>query len=260
MNEPIARDALQLNIAGRVMLVMTRCGVTDMQRMPAFVSAVSDAVLRQLADRPDQSIERLIDDQLVLLEQAIRRRSLAQATESDSKSTVPSMSVHSDASAPKDPEVSPVPESEHAEEISRRPNHKGTAAPVVRSMEEKLKESREPVQKLVLDGCVAAGLVDPNKAQSLVAGMTGKQPEEAELEIVEYLREVLLEQVKTYIRQSKGGPWAAPRVQADLRADIHHALTVRGILTLARQIIKERREWEEANGKGGILGLFAGRH
>jgi len=250
MNEPIARDALQMNIAGRVMMLMMRCHVTGMEHLPTYESAVLEAVLRRLADDPGQPVVQLIDEQLVFLEKAICERAARAA------SREPTL-----VEEPEDPvQAPPAPEASPAEvERLRRQSSVGGAAATVRSMEDKLRETREPVQKLVLEDCVSAGLLDQKKARNLVAGMTGKQPEDAELEIVEYLREVVLKQVKAFMRKHKGGPWANPRVQADLRSDIHHVHTVRGVLTLARQIIKERRAWEQENGRGGFLGLFAGR-
>jgi hypothetical protein len=250
MNEPFTRDALQMNITGRVMMSMTRCRVTGMEHLSIYVSAVLEAVLRRLEDDPAQAVDRLIDEQLVFLEQSLSER--AERVEAARRFAAEEASLPPEATAsPGDP----------AKEVERprRRHALGGAETCVRSMEDKLRESREPVQKLVLEDCVTAGLLDQKKARALVAGMTGKQPEDAELEIVEYLREVLLQQVKAFMRKNKGGPWANPRVQADLRSDIHHVHTVRGVLTLARQIIKERRAWEQENGKGGILGLFAGR-
>lgn len=278
MNEPINRDALQLNVTGRVMMVLSRCSVTDMSRLPRYVSAVTDAVLRQSADHPGTALNELIDEQLAMLEAAIQTReprALANNVNAPTVGTATSAVANETTSEPTfddSTELAAEPEeaTEHlsdegvaelaAEERPSRQLHGGSAPPVVRSMEEKLVDGRKPIQKLVQDECVTAGLLSADKAKVLTAGMAGKRPEDAETEIVEHLREALLQQVKSFMRKTKGGPWAAPRVQADLRADIHHARTVRGVLTLSHQIIEERREWEKANGKGGILGLFASRH
>ena len=278
MNSRFNRDALQINVTGRVMMVLTHCRVSDMQRLPLYVSAVTDAVERALVDHPDRTLNELIDEQLLLLEKSIFARS----------STSPAAAVDEGASAADRQGVAEAeaaeptfddstvlaaePEEEPADDAGEEPAEPpvadrsarqplgGAAPPVVRSMEEKLVDRRKPIQKLVQDECVTAGLLSADKAKVLVAGMAGKRPEDAETEIVEYLREALLQQVKSFMRKTKGGPWSAPRVQAELRADIHHARTVRGVLTLSRQVIEERRAWEKANGKGGILGLFAGRH
>jgi len=126
-------------------------------------------------------------------------------------------------------------------------------------MEEKLKDDRQPVQKLLLEDCVAEHLLDRPKAKELIAGMTGKTPQDAELEIVEYLRQELQTQVRHFIRSDKGGPWSKPHAQEDLRKDIHAAKSVRGVLLLCRQIVKEHQEWEREHGQGGILGLFSPR-
>ena len=126
-------------------------------------------------------------------------------------------------------------------------------------MEEKLKDDRKPVQKLLLEDCVQARLLDVSRAKELINGMTGKTPQEAELEIVEYLRQELQSQVREFIRGDKDGPWSNPHTQQELREDIHAARTVRGVLLLCRQIVKEHRTWEEEHDQGGILGLFSPR-
>lgn len=239
------QDPLTIVITGRVMLALSHHGLMDPRRLAIYVAAVCDAVHKQQDSGAQTALEDLIDGEITLLERALASRLATSPTTARSP----------------DGDDEPVAESpERPPDAAGRKRHGPLTVPVSRTMEQKLKEDRKPVQKLLAEDCVAAGLLDPDKARSLVAGMAGKQPEDAEREIVEYLREVLLQQVKHCIRKFKGGPWAAPRVQADLRNDIHHAQTVRGVLMLARQMIEERREWEAANGRGGILGLFAGRH
>ncbi len=131
--------------------------------------------------------------------------------------------------------------------------------PVARSMEEKLHDEREPIQKLLVEDCVSAGLIDLPTARQMVAGMAGKTSRDAEREIVERLRQVLQDQARYFIRKAKGGPWANPRTQEDLRQDIHAASSVRSVLLLHRQIVKEYHAWQKEHGRIGILGLFAGR-
>jgi hypothetical protein len=90
--------------------------------------------------------------------------------------------------------------------------------------------------------------------------MVGKTSRDAEREIVERLRQVLQDQARYFIRKAKGGPWANPRAQEDLRQDIHAASSVRSVLLLHRQIVKEYQTWQKEHGRVGILGLFASRH
>ena len=117
-------------------------------------------------------------------------------------------------------------------------------------MEEKLREGRQPVQELLRNDCVQLGLIDRKQAERLIRGMLGKQPEVAEQDVVEVLRQILQDQVKGIIRRLKGGPWATPQAQEEMRQDIHHARSVRAILMFARQVIKERRAWKKKHGKG----------
>ena len=242
-------DALQMNIAGRLMLILTRLRMMDARSLSIYLSAVS-AVVQQRA-RSDEPVHlgnlaAFMDDQTDMLQIALRKqRGLLN---------VPDVAHWSGAAA-----------AEPAEEDSGRSSPRRQAkavsgyVPVAKPMEEKLKEDRKPVQKLLLEDCVAARLVDLPKARELVSGMTGKTPQEAELEIVEYLRQELQAQVRKHIRSDKGGPWSNPRTQEDLRQDIHAARSVRGVLLLCRQVVKEHQAWEEEHGHGGILGLFSPR-
>jgi hypothetical protein len=126
-------------------------------------------------------------------------------------------------------------------------------------MEQKLKDERVPIQQLLREDCVHAGLLDRETADRLVAQMSGKTSVDAERELVEDLRQRLQEQVRTFIRKSRGGPWRDPRTQEDLRQDIHAAHSVRSVLFLYRQVLHEYRTWEEEGRRRGILGLFSPR-
>ena len=56
-------------------------------------------------------------------------------------------------------------------------------------MEQKLQVEREPIQQLLREDCVRAGLVDKETAERLIRDMTGKTSADAEREIVEQLRD-----------------------------------------------------------------------
>lgn len=242
-------DPLRMNIAGRLMLVLTQLRMMDARSLSIYLSAVC-AVVQQRA-RTDEPVDlgnlkQFMDEQVDLLQVALRKQR-----------GILSVPEVAHWSAPVDD--GPVQEEAADSSPKRRQKAESGYKPAPLAMEDRLKEDRKPVQKLLLEDCVAASLVDVPKAQELIAGMTGKTPQAAELEIVEYLRQELQLQVRSYIRSDKGGPWSNPRTQEDLRKDIHAATSVRGVLLLCRQIVKEHRAWEEEHGQGGILGLFSPR-
>jgi hypothetical protein len=238
-----------MNIAGLLMLRLSQLGVRDARGLSIFMGAVN-AVVLQRADTEQAvnlgNFESFLNEQLEMLMIALQKSrgilsmpGLAQVIASETQSTEPE---------------------EVAKSSPKRPARPASGyVPVPKSMEEKLKEDRKPVQKLLLEDCVAEHLLDISKAKELIAGMTGKTPHDAEVEIVEYLRTVLQTQVKQFIRSDKGGPWANPHAQEELRKDIHAANSVRSVLTLCRQIVKEHQVWEQEHGHGGILGLFSPR-
>lgn len=245
-------DALEMNVAGRLMLVLSHLQIKDARRLAIYTSAVSDVVRAQMRKDPAfncGNMSPFLEQQLASLEDALR----ARARQPDAVS-VPAAEATADRAtdkAAKEPQTE-VPAKRHKLRSSEY-------APPAKSMEEKLKEEREPIQKLILDDCVALGLVKATQAKDLVAGMTGKTSQAAESEIAGVLRQQLHDQVKRFIRKSKGGPWSDPHAQEDLRQDIHMASNVRSVLMLCRQIVKEQKHWEAEHGRGGLLGLFGAK-
>lgn len=262
--------ALEINLAGRLLLLMHRKGITTPRARGIYQAALSAAVQRVLdefdGDNPGVC-ERVLEEQIAMLEEALRARG-----RSSLDTLQPAEHPMGDAGAviaqcPSQPwsdPLTPEPAGADAAAESAQPARQARApsgyVPPVRSMEEKLHDQREPIQVLLVEDCVRVGLVDAQTAAKLVAGMSGKTTQQAEQDIVEQLRQVLQDQVKSFIRKAKGGPWADPRTQEDLRQDIHAARSVRSILLLARQVLKEYQTWQAENGRGGILGLFSPRH
>lgn len=240
---------LEMNIAGLLMLRLSQLGVKDVRGLSIFIGAVNAVVEHRAGTEQAVNIanlETFLGEQLEMLVVSLQNSrgilnvpSLARVLGAGPGSTEPGDDTKS---APKRP---------------ARPA--SGYVPVAKTMEEKLKDDRKPVQKLLLEDCVAEHLLDLSQARELITGMTGKTPQDAEHEIVEYLRSVLQSQVKQFIRSDKGGPWSDPHAQEELRQDIHAANSVRGVLTLCRQIVKEHQLWEQEHGHGGILGLFSPR-
>ena len=243
-------DTLEMNLCGRILLGARRHGITDPARVAVLARSVVAVIDHHHPEgRPSLlELEPLITEQLALLEASLVEAKMRSAL------GVP------DASA----EAVPPPQEPAPEEAPKRLRKrtlKGKGHTVqAKSMEEKLREGRVPVQELLQKDCVQLGLVSAKQAKRLVRGMLGKRPEEAEHEIVEQLRQVLQDQVKGIVRRLKGGPWATPQAQEEMRQDIRGARSVKSILMLARQIAKERAAWEKKHGSRGLFaGLFGTR-
>jgi hypothetical protein len=239
------QTCVDVNVAGRVMLLLTKLCIRDARCLRIYRSAVGEVMRHEVGDstEPDwRALEPLVQEQLDLLEQALRAR-LQRVVEEQEEVPAETLDVAEESA-------------ETDASIARRPSG---YVPEARSMEEKLHDERLPIQQLVREDCLRAGLVDAKTAERLVQGMTGKTGLAAEQEIVEYLRQSLQEQVKSFIRKTKGGPWSDPRTQEDLRRDIHAARSVRSVLMMSRQILKEYQVWQDQHGRRGILGLFSPR-
>lgn len=274
---------LEITVAGQVMLLLSRHGLRDARCLSIYRRAVLDAVRHCAGENGADSLvtcSALVRDQIDLLERAILKRLgaeielymqppeeaaavPAEVSDAAPEQSPPSSGAHeaptgTESAAAADEHAPPA-----ADEDSHTVRHGRQASgyvPVARSMEEKLHDEREPIQKLLLEDCVGAALVDAATAKKMVAGMAGKTSRDAEREIVERLRQVLQDQARQFIRKAKGGPWSNPRAQEDLRQDIHAVSSVRSVLLLHRQIVKEYQTWQKEHGRTGILGLFAARH
>jgi hypothetical protein len=247
-------DTLELNLIGRVMLVACRYGINGQSRLRVLARAIIEVVRHHHPDGMPSlmQLEPLLEAQLDQLDKALQRAAEMRERHSGDNS--------SDSPVPRR-QVEHPPETAHEKHRRRhKPAAEPAAKPQAKSMEEKLKDERKPVQKLLTEDCVHAGLVNQKRAEKMVRSMLGKPPHEAELVIVEALRQVLHDQVRAAIRRYKGGgPWSSPKAQEDMRQDILTARSVKSVLLLARQIVKEQKVWEAEHGKGGMLGLFAGR-
>lgn len=110
-------------------------------------------------------------------------------------------------------------------------------------MPTKLAQERKPVKKLMKEDCVQLGLLTKKRATHLITHMAGKQPAEAEKEVVKELRENLHKQVRNLIKKDKSNPWSSPKAQEELRLEIVNTPSVRSVLYLAKDIYRERDEW-----------------
>jgi hypothetical protein len=243
------------------MLGAPRHGLAELHRINIFVRAIVDVIDHYHPDGTPglAELEPLITEQLLLLEAALidaRMRRECEIADETAASRDPETEVREDLAE----DEATLGADEPQTGVHRRALHGMGHAVAAKAMEEKLRDERAPVQDLLRKDCVNLGLVDPKKAERMVLSMTGKSPEEGEKLVVEQLREVLQKQVKGMIRRLKGGPWATPRAQEEMRQDIHNARSVRSILMLARQIGKERQAWEKKHGVAGGFASFFRSH
>jgi hypothetical protein len=134
------------------------------------------------------------------------------------------------------------PESNKKKEEPPKPpkfSSKGTDMPT------KLAQERKPIKKLIMEDCVQLGLISKKRAKYVVTQMAGKQPIDAEKEVVKELRENLHKQVRRLIRKDKDNPWSSPKAQEELRLEIVNTPSVRSVLFLTKDIYRERDEWLE---------------
>jgi hypothetical protein len=122
--------------------------------------------------------------------------------------------------------------------------------PKAKEQTQKLGQERKPLAELLRKECVQYGLIDTKRAEYLIRQLPGKEPKAAEQEVVVELRNTLYEQVRQFIRTHKGGPWGSPTDQDEIRLDITNTPSVRSLLSLMLHLVKEQREWLEANKKG----------
>lgn len=251
------QDCVDVNVAGRVMLTLNKLQIRDARCLRICCRAVGDVIRHEVGDNPApdwRTLEPFVQQQLDLLEHSLSAR-LSRADPVQPAAAFESVEheAASDAAESAD-------EVEGSGEVEKAPAKRPSGyVPEARSMEDKLHDERLPIQQLIREDCLRAGLVDAKNADRLIQGMTGKTAQVAEQEIVEHLRQSLQEQVKSFIRKTKGGPWSDPHTQEDLRRDIHAARTVRSVLMMSRQILKEYQVWQDEHGRRGILGLFSPR-
>ena len=239
------------------MLLLSRLGIRDARCLSIYRAAVVAALRSGTGSRPVSSladIDPLLGAQLELLEDALRARlkPMSRSPDGDTQAlggagTTMVQAVSETANAETlyadDADLASVDEqpggivAEDGQKLQRHAKIPSGYVPSVKSMEDKLKDERKPVQKLLLEDCVQVGLIDLPTAKRMILEMTGKTSQDAERDIVEDLRQLLQVQVKSFIRKAKGGPWADPRTQEDLRKDIHAANSVRSVVMLSRQVV-----------------------
>ncbi len=251
MNESLEKT-VETNVAGRVMLLCTTLQIVDLDQINATIKTLKRDILAQMERKRlgVEALSGLLDEQIERLEQDLRKSSGADSAPTEQKTEE------------KKPESAEKPEQA---EISKKPPPPSSAKDISEKtlkeldMTKKLAAERKPVQKLVLEDCVQIGLVTRERAEYLVTQFAGKEPKDAELEVVIELRNNLHTQIRKFMRKHKGGPWATPKEQEELRLDIVHTPSISTLLSLTRKILRERREWLDRSRRGITGRIFGDR-
>jgi hypothetical protein len=235
------RRFVAANAAGKVALLCHSLGVRGQRRVDRYTHAVRDAVLAMAKERSPSvaQVDAFLDTQVTLLAGALR----------------------SVAPAPGRPAgMAPPPDADAARPRTRgNPGSPRGGAAEAKSMELKLEEARRPLRKILQLDCVQLGLLTTQRAKQLAIHLPGKLRQDAEAELVAELRNNLHAQLRTYMREHQGGPWSCPKLQDEVRLDIAQTASVHGVVKLTRQLLQERKEWEEKLKKGLFQNLLGGR-
>jgi hypothetical protein len=229
---------IEANSSGRVALLCRALGIGGPKRMAIYIRAVQQAVKAMPAlPRPGVAeVDAYLTAQLELLGKSLKRPPPPK---------LPSRPVTKPADPPQ------------AARATRRPSF--SAIPDAKGMPGKLEQSRKPLRRILQEDCVRLTLLTPDRAERLCRQMAGKTREEVETELVAELRNNLHQQVRTYMRKHRGGPWDRPQSQEDVRLDIECTNSVHAVVSLTRHLLRERQQWESQFKRGVLGSLFGGR-
>lgn len=275
------------NVRGNVFIACKAADITAFGRIQLFEKATLLAVEAVLAksNHNASQINEVIREQSELLKQALLNPGKPYVSSSPTSDVVSTEVQENEASAvveaeavvpeelvleemvleetaeeeivPEKPEdvAKPDPEtSEKEERISKK-----KTKPVVKKMEDKLRDQRKPLEKILIDDCVHLRLVTKKRAKQLAIQLTGRTTREGEATVVAELRETLHQQIRKFIRDNKGGPWKSPNQQDDLRLDIAQTKTLGSLVMLTKQILREREQWESLHKQSPLSKLFGGK-
>ncbi len=233
---------IELNSSGLVMLECKTSNIFDMEQVNLCKEWLKHQIISQMEQENAgvESLSRIMDEKLELLREKLKNGESIQLP----SPTLPSPALEEEV------EESP-PEEE------KKPMQSSGYKPKSEDMSTKLANERKPVKKIILEDCIQLGLLDKKRANYLVTQMAGKEPMEAEREVVTELRANLHSQVRKLIRKDKGGPWSSPIAQEELRLEIVQTPTVRSMVYLTREILQEREEWKNKS-RSSITGRIFG--
>ncbi len=224
---------IDINTSGLVFMVCNRYNVRDKTAINLHKQWVKGRIIQQM-EQDGVGVEALtliMDEQIALLHQKLEKGEDISIQE---------------------PEVE-----EEKEPTAKKQKTNSGYKPQSSDMPTRLANERKPTKKIILEDCVQLGLLSRKWSKYLVTHMAGKKPMDAEKEIVKELRENLHKQVRKLIRKDKQGPWSSPKSQEDLRVEIIQTPTVRSMVYLTREILRERDDWKSKS-RTSITGRIFG--
>lgn len=254
-------ELIDINAAGLVLMACNCHQIWDPEQIDIHKQWVIDKIIDQMEQDNVgvESLSRIMDEKISLLNNELDKINENNAAVDVSVDPAPAK-PHSKIDILTEPdEEDPTAQDQETEQKPKAPKTDSGYKPKSKDMPTKLAHERKPIKKLILEDCVQLGLLTSKRAEYLVTQMAGKQPADAEKEVVVELRKNLHEQVRSFIRKDKEGPWSSPKAQEELRLEIVQMPTVRSMLYLTREIFKEREEWKNRSHNSITGRIFGSR-
>lgn len=240
------KNLIQMNATGLVLMTCNSHDVGEPAQIDKYKSWIVNSIIAQL-ERDNAGVEalsRVMDEKIAMLNKHLESGTELPISESQPDKNQDNQDAKTNEAQKinqfYDPnDIPPLAEKDKPAPKPPKSSGKGTDMPT------KLSEERKPIKKLIQEDCVQLGLITKKRAEYVITQMAGKQPADAEKEVVVELRENLHKQVRKLIRKDKGGPWSSPKDQEDLRLEILHTPSVRSVLFITRDILREREQWLE---------------
>ncbi len=245
---------IDINASGLVLMACNAHDIWDPAHIEKNKIWVVDRIIEQMKhdEVGVEALSKIMDEKIALLNQHLDKgeelpEPLREHKEEEPKefedyqrqAKAEELKEYSDYHTPKKQADEPSPLEQKKEE-AKQPNKSKVKST---DMPTKLAHERKPLKKLILEDCVQLGLISKDRAEYVVTQMAGKQPADAEKEVVVELRDNLHKQVRKLIRKDKDNPWSSPKAQEELRLEITQTPTVRSVLFLTKDIYRERGEW-----------------
>ncbi len=274
-------NLIDVNASGLVFMVCNKHHIRDMDKINLHKQWVKSEIIQQMQQDGVgvEALSAIMDEKVALLQQMLENGEEISIREEDTSAQPEDTSVQPEDTSvqPEDTSVQPEdlsiqpedasiqdedapipePEVEDKEPQPKKQKLNSGYKPQSKDMPTKLANERKPTKKVIMEDCVQLGLLARKRAKYLITQMAGKQPAEAEKEIVIELRDNLHKQIRKLIRKDKKGPWSSPKAQEDLRIEIVQTPTVRSVVYLTREILRERDEWKH-RARNSITGRIFG--
>lgn len=252
-------EMVDLNLAARIMLVCNAHSILDREEINSRKERVKLEIINRMDERGTAGVEglsELLDECIAKMELELEQPvKIIKTMEKPAKKT--ELTEKPVAEPESNLEAQYV---EYREQVDRQKKSKRDSGkqgsgyqPHSAAMPDKLATERKPIQTLLREDCVQIGLLKAKRAEYLANQFAGKLPVEAEEEVLIELRKNLHEHLRRFMRKHNGGPWPTPKEQEDLRIEIEEIPTVRSLLFLTREILRQRKEWLDKNSFTGRL-------